>query len=145
MIKIEKYNKKYLEKFTKLFNQWDASKSFTDCELLEGIEDTIHIAKNEVIIAVDENEEVVGYALYGKCYHIGFKPFVEIMQIIVDERKRNSGIGAKLVDYIEKYAINEEIKIVKLSSQIYRERAHHFYRKLGYEVFKQAYFFEKEL
>lgn len=145
MIRIETYVEKYIDKFTALFNQWEVPKTYTKEELFKAIEDTIKIANNKVILAIDENDEVLGYALYGECYHIGFEPFIEILQIIVDTKRRSEGIGTVLVKYIEEEAKKNKISRVKLSSQVQRERAHKFYSKSGYEIFKQSYFFEKKI
>jgi len=69
----------------------------------------------------------------------------EIEGLIVDERYRGAGIGRQLIGRAEAWAKGRGCKAVYLRSNIIRERAHAFYRNLGYETIKTQLAFEKRL
>jgi GNAT superfamily N-acetyltransferase len=66
-----------------------------------------------------------------------------IDELIIDERHRRIGLGAGLLEAAVAAAKKRGCKIVELDSAFYREEAHKFYSKEGFE--KRAYLFSKEL
>lgn len=66
-----------------------------------------------------------------------------IDELIIDERHRRMGSGAKLLKAAIDAAKKRGCKIVELDSAFYREEAHKFYSKEGFA--KRAYLFLKEL
>jgi GNAT superfamily N-acetyltransferase len=66
-----------------------------------------------------------------------------IDELIIDERHRRMGLGAGLLEAAVAAAKKRGCKIVELDSAFYREEAHKFYSKEGFE--KRAYLFSKEL
>lgn len=83
-------------------------------------EDVIHIAaiKSDTIIATSR------YIIKGKEYKIG--------RVAVDKAYRGLKIGTKMLQYIEKQAINSGIESMVLGSQ---KIATEFYKSLGYEEY----------
>jgi len=69
----------------------------------------------------------------------------EIESLIVDEGYRGAGIGRRLIGRAEAWARGRGCKTVYLRSNIIRERAHAFYKNLGYEAIKTQLAFEKRL
>ncbi len=143
--KIILFKDKYFDGLTRLMNQWSKDRQFT----IDDIRAHYKLAKkqndSEILIAINQNNNVLGYALTNKRFLLGFDPFVEIVQLLVDENLRNSGIGKKLLLKIEENTRKKGINQVKLSSRMERDRAHKFYQKNGYKEFKQAKFFEKQV
>ena len=70
-------------------------------------------------------------------------PVGRISVMIVKEEHRGRGIGALLVAKAEKRLAAHGCKIVEVTSNQRRERAHHFYEQLGYE--RTSYRFMKRL
>ena len=60
-------------------------------------------------------------------------PVGRVSVMIVDEAYRGRGIGALLVAEAERRLAERGCKIVEVTSNMRRERAHQFYEKLGYE------------
>ncbi len=60
-------------------------------------------------------------------------PVGRISILVVAEDHRNGGIGALLVAEAEKRLTARGCKMVEVTSNMRRERAHGFYEKLGYE------------
>ena len=70
-------------------------------------------------------------------------PVGRISILVVAEDHRNGGIGALLVAEAEKRLTARGCKMVEVTSNMRRERAHGFYEKLGYE--RTSFRFMKKL
>jgi glucosamine-phosphate N-acetyltransferase len=66
-----------------------------------------------------------------------------IDELIIDESFRRMSFGTELLEAASAVAKKRGCKIVELDSAFYREDAHKFYSKKGFE--KKAYLFSKEL
>lgn len=66
-----------------------------------------------------------------------------IDELVVDETQRGLGIGKILMGEITKIAKENGCVQLELDSAFHREKAHQFYRNLGFE--SRAYLFTKEL
>ena len=60
-------------------------------------------------------------------------PVGRVSVMIVDEAYRGRGIGALLMAEAEKRLAERGCKIIEVTSNVRRDRAHHFYEQLGYE------------
>jgi ribosomal protein S18 acetylase RimI-like enzyme len=60
-------------------------------------------------------------------------PVGRVSVMIVDEAYRGRGIGALLMAEAETRLAEQGCKIVEVTSNMRRDRAHHFYEQLGYE------------
>nr|WP_277622848.1 GNAT family N-acetyltransferase [Sphingomonas telluris] len=70
-------------------------------------------------------------------------PVGRVSVMIVAEAHRGRGIGALLIAEAEKRLAALGCKILEVTSNVRRERAHQFYEKLGYE--RTSYRFMKRL
>jgi glucosamine-phosphate N-acetyltransferase len=66
-----------------------------------------------------------------------------IDELIIDEPHRRMGFGAELLEAASAAAKKRGCKIVELDSAFYRQDAHNFYSKEGFE--KRAYLFSKDM
>jgi len=144
MPEIDYYRESDFQELCRLINQWDSSYPFNENIIRESIKNIIEETGNKIIIA-KVNGVVTGYAQVAKCCYLGFKPFAEIIQLLVSENNRSSGIGNAIMIFIENEMIKENIHTLKLSSQVHRSRSHVFYERLGYSYFKISKFYEKHL
>jgi GNAT superfamily N-acetyltransferase len=69
----------------------------------------------------------------------------EIGGLVVDATHRGRGAGRLLMEEAERWARGSGCRRVTLRSNVIREEAHRFYRKLGYELHKTQHAFRKEL
>jgi GNAT superfamily N-acetyltransferase len=69
----------------------------------------------------------------------------EIEGLVVEDEYRGNRIGEMLVDVAENWARRRGCTTLRLLSNIVRERAHEFYGRLGYDVLKTEYVFQKTL
>ena len=69
----------------------------------------------------------------------------EITALVVDERVRGKGIGRVLVKAAEEWALAQGLKLMRLRTNVTREEAHQFYRRVGYVESKRSCLFVREL
>lgn len=70
---------------------------------------------------------------------------LEVAALVIDEKLRGLGIGAKLMNAGENWAQKNGFRIVHLRSNVIRSDAHRFYERLGYQLKKTSHLFEKAL
>lgn len=73
------------------------------------------------------------------------EPRAEINGLVVDETCRSRGVGRVLLEHAEQWARERGFRSVVLRSNVIRGRAHAFYERLGYQVFKTQKVFRKPL
>lgn len=88
---------------------------------------------------------VVGWADASIERHLQSQDVVELGGLVVKEGHRGLGIGRRLCEAVEQWAVRQEIPRVRVRSQIKRQDAHRFYLRDGYEHVKTSEVFEKRL
>jgi GNAT superfamily N-acetyltransferase len=71
------------------------------------------------------------------------RPVGRLSALIVAERQRGNGIGRALVRAVEELLKAEGCGLIEITSNLKREDAHAFYKRLGYET--TSYRFKKSL
>ncbi len=107
-------------------------KKYTDEELTEIIEDN----NKPIFVAVDDNEEVLGYAFCVFQQHINNNILTDIKtlyidDLCVDEEKRGIHIGKALYEYVVGYAKSENCYNITLNVWSCNESAMKFYEHCG--------------
>lgn len=130
---------------TALMNQWDDLTVPLTYEYIEHKLSGIYSAANSVVLIAEENNCILGYTYLCEVIFLGMDPFIELQSILVDAGCRRKGIGKKLIHAAEQWTVSAGFHKIVLSSRIHLTDAHKFYRSLGYEVYKQSYFFSRYL
>jgi GNAT superfamily N-acetyltransferase len=60
-------------------------------------------------------------------------PFAVVEYVVVDEKHRSRGIGRQMMEYVMSLAKEAGCYKIILTSDLRRERAHKFYKSLGFE------------
>lgn len=104
-------------------------------------------AKRDNVILVAESPEagVVGWIHIAGTYFVEEEAVAEIGGLVVDEATRSAGIGQALLRAAEDWAKDYGFKILRVHSNVLRERAHIFYERHGFQVAKQQKVFIKRL
>lgn len=107
-------------------------KKYTDEELANIIEDDT----KPIFVAVDENDEVIGYAFCVFQQHVNNNILTDIKtlyidDLCVDEDKRGMHIGKSLYDYVVEYAKTENCYNITLNVWSCNETAMKFYESCG--------------
>jgi GNAT superfamily N-acetyltransferase len=98
-----------------------------------------------LLVAAGDNDCAVGWIHVVLRRSLQNDPYVEILGLVVSERARGGGIGAQLVAEGERWAREQGVPLVRVRSNIVRERTHRFYVNLGYELKKTSHTFVKRL
>lgn len=89
-----------------------------------------------------ENGDPVAYAGFAEQLNLYYGHHVWVYDLVTEAKKRGGGYGKILLSYIEKWAKDNALSCVALSSGLEKERAHRFYEKgMGYN--KAGYVFKK--
>jgi predicted N-acetyltransferase YhbS len=98
-----------------------------------------------LIVAVDSNDQVLGWlqAHAANVIESGFR--VEIMGLIVSPEQRRSGIGRLLVHEAERWASSLSATAIVVRSNVQRTESHAFYPALGYALTKSQKVYRKIL
>lgn len=107
---------------------------------LEGVAD-----QGIVLVAVDRQGGVCGFAHAELRRLLIAEPFVELAALVVSQLARGSGAGATLLAAVETWTRDQGIGSVRVRSNVLRERAHRFYLREGYMERKRQAVFLKHL
>lgn len=90
-----------------------------------------------LVFVAEIGGRVVGWVhVHGK-HDLESPARAEIGGIVVDERHRRRGIGEELMAAAEDWARSMRYATLRLRSNVIREDAHRFYRRLGYSETKR--------
>lgn len=70
---------------------------------------------------------------------------IEIVGLVVDARRRGTGVGRLLVEDAERWARQLGFRAIGVRSNVMREASHPFYERLGYARRKTQHVYEKAL
>ena len=88
------------------------------------------------LLVAEENGEVIGTMVLAILPSIAHQaqPFAVIEHSVVDEKRRSKGVGKALMEHCVKLAKEAGCYKIMLSSDKRRNRAHKFYKSLGFEA-----------
>lgn len=86
------------------------------------------------LLVAKEDGKLLGSALGICCHCLAFrgKPFLVIEDVIVRDGLRGKGIGRKLFEALETFALEKGCAYSMLVSSGHRKEAHAFYEKIGF-------------
>ena len=102
-------------------------------------------AARHAVFVAELEKTVVGWI------HVSITPLLEVARraevngLVVAERHRSLGAGAKLLDAAEVWARGKKCQGMSVRSNVIRDRAHAFYERHGYIHFKTQKAFRKKL
>ena len=123
----------------------DAEEIQKICKIALGYDVDISTVKNQInklscdnkhhIIAVYEDDNIqkaIGF-VHAQVYESVYSDTgLNILGLAVDPKFQGNGVGKKLMYYIEKYALDNNMDFIRLNSANYRLEAHKFYENIGY-------------
>jgi len=117
----------------------------TEKEMAERLAKLIRRPREGVVLIAEASGEIVGWL------HVSATPLLEVPLraevngLVVDEKQRSAGAGAKLLEAAERWARAKGCMGMSVRSNVIRERAHGFYSRNGYEHYKTQKAFRKPL
>ena len=123
----------------------DAEEIQKICKIALGYDVDISTVKNQInklscdnkhhIIALYEDDNIqkaIGF-VHAQVYESVYSDTgLNILGLAVDPKFQGNGVGKKLMYYIEKYALDNNMAFIRLNSANYRLEAHKFYENIGY-------------
>jgi GNAT superfamily N-acetyltransferase len=98
-----------------------------------------------ILVAVDASDRAVAWLHVAVRRHLESDPYVEIEGIVVASSHRGAGLGARLIERAEDWAFAQGVRVVRVRSNVIRDRAHRFYARAGYSLVKTSHVFLKQL
>jgi GNAT superfamily N-acetyltransferase len=100
--------------------------------------------RREIFVAVS-NERILGWASVCTDEHFVTGFGAQLEGLVVDDRARSTGIGARLLAAAEAWARERGCAEMRVQSNVVRERAHIFYERCGYATIKTQHQLRKPL
>ncbi|HTQ60958.1 MAG TPA: GNAT family N-acetyltransferase [Candidatus Solibacter sp.] len=100
---------------------------------------------NALFVAESREAGLVGWAHVSVTHLVEAGTRAELNGLIVAEGQRSLGVGAKLLEAVESWALKHGCPTMSVRSNVIRQRAHRFYERQGYEHYKTQKAFRKEL
>ena len=142
-IKIRKATENDFEKVYPLFEQLWPNKELDEDALRIVFNRGVNSDTDE-LLCLDYLNELIGfcaYAIVNNLWQAGYISYMYAM--VVDDKYRGKGFGTMLIKESIKDSKAKGLKRLELDSGFHREKAHEFYKKLGFE--KRAFLFSYPL
>lgn len=97
------------------------------------------IKKGYQLVAVFSEGEVAAVAGFHLHENLAWNKYLYIEDLVVDEKKRSSGFGKKLLSWLHDEAEKNKCDQLHLDSGIQRKEAHRFYEKEGMKFASHHY------
>ncbi len=98
-----------------------------------------------LFVAHHTGNRVVGWIHVQATYLLECDARAEIWGLVVSDKARGSGVGRRLVEAAEEWALMRGLDVIVLRSNFLRTEAQGFYEHLGYTVTKTQNAFRKNL
>jgi len=102
-------------------------------------------SQHAVFVADSVADGVIGWVHVSKQPLLEVEIRAEVNGLVVAEGQRSVGAGARLLRAAEDWARQHGCKSMSVRSNVFRERAHKFYERNGYEHYKTQKSFRKPL
>jgi len=109
---------------------------------LERIQQENHHA---LYVAERSDGQVIGWIHAYVRHLVVVDAHAEVGGLIVDQDCRKRGVGRLLMQTVEQWARRQGCRAVRVRSNVVREGAHAFYKRIGYSTVKTQAVFYKEL
>lgn len=126
---IEELKLEYMEQVQAL--QWSLAPFGREKEEATQVLQTMLGSEDYFLAVAREGDEILGTAT-GVCCNVLSGSFLVIEDVVVKEGCRGMGIGKKLMDALDEFAIQRGCLYAILVSSGFRKEAHKFYEKQGF-------------
>jgi GNAT superfamily N-acetyltransferase len=117
----------------------------SEAEMAARLKSVLAAKNGACFVAEADTEGVIGWVHVSVTALLEVERRAEVNGLVVEERVRSRGAGAKLLAVAEQWARKMGCAGMSVRSNVLRERAHHFYVRLGYEHYKTQKAFRKKL
>jgi Acetyltransferases len=112
-----------------------------DTNSIENIEKYLGKIDTERVFVVEYEGNLIGFCCCQLIKSVCYDSYsFELTEIYVDENYQKKGIGKGLIDYVERYCNENNIKKIELLTGNCNLNAQRFYEKLGYVKTNQIHY-----
>ncbi len=98
-----------------------------------------------ILIATAGDEQAIGWIHLRGFNSLHGDPMAEICGMVVDTEHRGRGVGTQLIAAAEEWARARSFGSMRVRSNEFRQDAHRFYQRVGFQVTKTSLTFQKIL
>ena len=117
----------------------------TAAQILARKSELDRLGQSGIFVAEGAEGGVIGWIIVGEMCSLELDPHAEVKGLVVASEARNRGVGVLLMEAGEAWARARGLREMVLRSNVIRDRAHAFYRRIGYEEQKRQVKFRKRL
>lgn len=123
---------------------WTTLKMLSEEEMKAVFHEALTKPQQIIIFVAELDNEIVGYANTWTVYSIfsGGKALT-IDDLYIHTSYRRSGIGEKIMEYLNDFAVKNSYKRIQLHAELENKRAHNLYKKLGFNQEGMLFFMKK--
>jgi len=114
-------------------------------EITERLPKLQEMEEHAVFVAVSQDDRVLGWIHVFISHRLVTDTYAELGGLVVADGQRSQGIGEQLVAEAEQWAEEKGMDVLRIRARASRERAHQFYARIGYQLWKDQKVFEKYL
>ena len=103
--------------------------------------DAIKQKQDHAIFVGEQDGQVVGLLHLYERPAFDKPPEVIVQALVVDRNCRGTGVGKKMMNMAERWALDRGFSSVALTSRVSRSDAHSFYNRIGYKVEATSHLF----
>jgi GNAT superfamily N-acetyltransferase len=100
---------------------------------------------DQIVLVAEAEGQAIAWIQGATVQTVESERSVEILGLVVEEKRRSAGVGRELLGRAEAWARKKGARRVMVRSNVIRTRAHAFYQRLGYEITKTQHAFRKKL
>ncbi len=112
---------------------------FTEQQVEANVRKLMGSAENLLMVAVDEDDECVGFIHASNHNPVYAPPMKDIMALAIYDEYRHMGIGRQLVAAVEDWAKQTGAHGLRVNSGIEQKSAVIFYKSVGFDYIKTLY------
>ena len=101
--------------------------------------------RDEHVVFVVDTTEVVGWIHAAEQEILEVDRFCEIWGLVVADGQRGKGIGRRLIDAVDQWALGRGLNTILVRSNIVRPESHPFYERVGFARYKTQHAYRKHL
>jgi ribosomal protein S18 acetylase RimI-like enzyme len=103
------------------------------------------IRREDTVLVAESESGVIGWVHAAEQELLESGRRCEILGLVVDPAYRRRGVGRRLVDAVEQWAMSRALDQVSVRSNVTRLESHSFYQRLGYGRAKTQHAYRKRL
>lgn len=116
---------------------------FSEEQVTANVRRLIGSKENLLLVATDPEDAVVGFIHANNHDPVYAPPMKDIVAVAVDPACRMAGLGRRLIQAVEEWAVQTGAKGVRVNAGVEQKNAGVFYKSLGYQYIKTSYNFRK--